>query len=173
MAGTAQVGTGHRAALQDVSVGVKTGTAQMLDTKRGGYSTEDFLSNCMAVFPVENPQVILYIAITKARGETYAGRIVAPVIQKAADIITDHIGLNRENSVRVTHSGVISIPQITAARVGSVLPDFEGLSKKELAYLIEIPNLNVVINGEGWVYAQNPPPGTPITEGMKIELYLE
>lgn len=173
MAGTAQVGTGHRAALQDVSVGVKTGTAQMLDSKRGGYSTEDFLSNCMAVFPVENPQVILYIAITKARGETYAGRIVAPVIQKAADIITDHIGLNRENSVRVTHSGVISIPQITAVKVGSILPDFEGLSKKELAHLIEIPNLNVVINGEGWVYAQNPPPGTPITEGMKIELYLE
>ena len=56
----------------------------MADTVNGGYSNTDFLSNCMAIFPIENPQIVLYIVIEKAKGETYAGRIVAPVIAKAA-----------------------------------------------------------------------------------------
>ena len=85
----AQSGTGTKASLGDISIGVKTGTAQMADAKNGGYSTTDFLSNCIAVFPVENPEIILYIVIEKAKGETYAGRIVAPVINKAANTIID------------------------------------------------------------------------------------
>ena len=49
----------------------------------------------MAIFPIENPEIILYIVIEKAKGETYAGRIVAPVIAKAADVIIDQLGMAR------------------------------------------------------------------------------
>ena len=66
----------------------------MLDEKSGGYSKNDFVSNCLAIFPVEDPQIILYIVITKAKGENYAGRIVAPVIGEAADTIIDQLGFH-------------------------------------------------------------------------------
>ena len=170
---TARKGTGTRALLGDVSIGVKTGTAQMLDEKTGGYSKEDFISNCVAVFPIDNPQIILYIVITKAKGETYAGRIVAPVIGEAADVIIDHLGIARANAASVAHSGKIEISATNSVKISSVVPDFIGMSKKELTPLLTRKDLSIKIEGSGWVVSQNPPAGTPITENMIIELNLQ
>ena len=173
MKSTAQVGTGHRAALGDISIGVKTGTAQMIDASTGGYSDTDFISNCIAVFPAEDPQVILYIVITKAKGETYAGRIVAPVVAEAADVIIDHMGLSRESAASLAHSGLISVPAGSLPEIVNFLPDFTGIPKRSLTALLTHDKLNIVIKGDGYVVAQNPPAGTPVTEGMTIEFYLE
>jgi cell division protein FtsI (penicillin-binding protein 3) len=170
---TATTGTGSRANLGDISLGVKTGTAQMADKSGGGYSTTDFLSNCIAIFPVEDPQIILYIVIEKAKGETYAGRIVAPVIAEAADAIIDHLGMSRGGAASVSHNGRIIIPAGKQLKIGSKLPDFTGMSKRDLLPLLERSDLNVKMNGNGWVTNQNPPPGTPVTENMIIELNLE
>lgn len=173
MATTAASGTGSKANLGDIQIGVKTGTAQMADKINGGYSDTDFLSNCIAIFPIEDPQIILYIVVEKAKGETYAGRIVAPVIGKAADVIIDHLGISRGNASSIEHNGIIQIPNNTSIKIGSSLPDFTGCSKKDLLQLVDIPGIKLNINGSGWVTSQSPEPGTPITQDMVIELYLE
>ncbi|MBP5157288.1 MAG: transpeptidase family protein [Treponema sp.] len=170
---TAQSGTGHRANLRDISIGVKTGTAQMADPVNGGYSETDFVSNCLAIFPVEMPEIILYIVIEKAKGETYAGRIVAPVIALAADEIIDHLGMNRQGAVGVEHSGTISIMENPPIVLEDSVPSFIGRPKRDLVPLLDNPKINYQINGEGWVVSQYPPEGTPVSEGMTIELYLE
>lgn len=170
---TATSGTGSRAHLNDISIGVKTGTAQMADKKNGGYSTTDFLSNCMAIFPIEDPQIILYIVVSKAKGETYAGRIVAPVIAQAADAIIDYLGMSRGGAESLEHSGKVKISSVKPVNLGQKLPDFSGMSKRELLPLIEKDNIQVKINGSGWVKSQSPEPGTPVTENMVIELNLE
>ena len=169
---TATSGTGSRARLNDISLGVKTGTAQMA-SKSGGYSTTDFLSNCMAIFPVEDPQIILYIVVEKAKGETYAGRIVAPVIAKAADEIIDYLGMSRGDAASLEHSGKISISAACPIILGKKLPDFTGLSKRDIMNLVNSNGIQVKINGSGWVKSQNPAPGTPVSENMIIELNLE
>ncbi len=170
---TAVAGTGSRANIGDVAIGVKTGTAQMLDSEKGGYSDTDFLSNCVAVFPVEDPEIILYIVITKAKGETYAGRIVAPVINQAANAIIDYLGLQRNNAVSLRHSGKIEIPTEKPLVIEKVVPDFTGYPKRMLTSLLDRKDLNIIIKGDGWVVSQNPPPGTPVREDMVIELTLE
>lgn len=170
---TAKSGTGTKALIGDVSIGVKTGTAQMTDRKTGAYSTTDFLSNCIAIFPTEDPQIVLYIVIEKAQGETYAGRIVAPVIADAADIIIDHLGLARANAASLAHSGHISITQTSAPAIMDNLPDFTGMPKRSLTSLLNRNDIVIQIYGDGYVKSQNPPPDTPITENMVIELYLE
>lgn len=169
---TATSGTGSRARLNDISLGVKTGTAQMA-SKSGGYSTTDFLSNCMAIFPVEDPQIILYIVVEKAKGETYAGRIVAPVIAKAADEIIDYLGMSRGDAASLEHSGKISISAARPIILGKKLSDFTGLSKRDIMNLVNSNGIQVKINGSGWVKSQNPAPGTPVSENMIIELNLE
>ena len=169
---TATTGTGSRARLGDISIGVKTGTAQMAD-KSGGYSSTDFLSNCIAVFPIEDPEIILYIVIEKAKGETYAGRIVAPVIAEAADAIINHLGMSRGGAESLLHSGRIVIPADKTLAVGSLLPDFTNMSKRDLLPLFDGGNFRVTIHGNGWVTSQTPPAGTPVTENMVIELNLE
>ena len=169
---TATSGTGSRARRNDIWLGVQAGTAQMA-SKSGGYSTTDFLSNCMAIFPVEDPQIILYIVVEKAKGETYAGRIVAPVIAKAADEIIDYLGMSRGDAASLEHSGKISISAARQIILGKKLPDFTGLSKRDIMNLVNSNGIQVKINGSGWVKSQNPAPGTPVTENMIIELNLE
>lgn len=170
---TATTGTGARANLRDVSIGVKTGTAQMADKVHGGYSTTDFLSNCISIFPIEEPQIVLYIVVTKAKGETYAGRIVAPVIAEVADVIIDHLGMSRDNAASLEHSGVINIRQAQGIQIDSYVPNFTGKSKKDLIPLMSRTDLHFIINGSGWVTSQNPQAGTPVSKDMVIELNLE
>lgn len=170
---TARSGTGTRANLGDISIGVKTGTAQMADKEHGGYSQTDFLSNCIAIFPIEDPQIVLYIVVEKAKGENYAGRIVAPVIAESADIIIDHLGMGRGGAASLEHNGVITIPQTKPIQINGLVPDFTGKSKKELFNLMQHSEIKLNINGNGWVTSQNPEAGTPITEDTVIELNLE
>lgn len=170
---TAQYGTGTRANVGGVSIGVKTGTAQMLDPETNAYSETDFVSNCIAVFPVEKPEIILYIVITKAQGETYAGRIVAPVISKAADAIIDHLGMARTNAASLIHPPSVSFYTGEASEIGDTVPDFTGTPKRMLTSLLERNDINLQITGDGYVVSQTPEPGTPVTENMTIELILE
>ena len=170
---TAKSGTGSRANIGDVAIGVKTGTAQMADKVHGGYSDTDFISSCISIFPVDNPQIILYIVVEKAKGETYGGRIVAPVIAEAADTIIDYMGMSRGGASSLEHNGIITIPNTKEIKIGAELPDFTGLSKKDLLPLMELSNVKLNVNGSGWVTSQNPEPGTPVTENMIIELNLE
>ena len=173
MESVAKNGTGHRASIGDVSIGVKTGTAQMADPVNGGYSKTDFISNCIAMFPIENPEIILYIVIEKAQGETYAGRIVAPVIAQAANVIIDHLGMSRGGASSLAHPGLVSIEAQAPVSIGETVPDFKGMSKRQLLPILDRKDIHVKINGDGWVTTQNPAAGTPVTENMNIELYLE
>ena len=169
----AEKGTGYRARRKDIDMGVKTGTAQILDPATGTYSTTDFISNCVSVFPVEDPDIILYSVLSKAKGETYAGRIVAPIIGEAADVIIDHLGLARGGAASISHTGKIIIPASKDFEITDSIPDFTGAAKRELAKLLLRNDLQVLIHGDGYVVSQSPSPGTPFTENMKIELFLE
>lgn len=170
---TATTGTGSRANIKDITIGVKTGTAQMADQKSGGYSDTDFLSNCMAIFPIDNPQVILYIVIHKAQGEYLAGRIVAPLIKDTADEIIDHLGLSRGDADTFIYNGTNEVENPQTIVIKDTVPDFSGFSKRELSPLLSRKDLKININGSGWVKNQSPAPGTPLTENTIIELNLE
>jgi cell division protein FtsI (penicillin-binding protein 3) len=170
---TAESGTGSRARLPDISIGVKTGTAQMRDIELGGYSETDFISNCVAVFPVESPKVVLYLVITKAQGETLAGRIAAPVVADAANVIIDHMGLSRTGAPSYPHPGTYTVERAPDIVIGEVMPDLRGTPKRALTHLLARADIAIRITGDGWVSAQTPPPGSPVTRNMKIELFLE
>ena len=170
---TATTGTGSRANIKDITIGVKTGTAQMADQKSGGYSDTDFLSNCMAIFPIDNPQVILYIVMQKPQGEYLAGRIVAPLIKDTADEIIDHLGLSRGGADTFIYNGTDEVENPKTIVIKDTVPDFSGFSKREISPLLSRKDLKININGSGWVKNQSPAPGTPLTENMIIELNLE
>ncbi len=55
-------GTGHAAALEGYSVAGKTGTAEKLD-EDGSYSDRDYIYSLVGFAPVENPRLVLYVAV--------------------------------------------------------------------------------------------------------------
>ncbi|HPS43259.1 MAG TPA: penicillin-binding protein [Treponemataceae bacterium] len=170
---TSESGTGTRASVGDVPMAVKTGTAQMLNAEKNGYSDTDYISSCIGIFPANDPSVILYIAIVKPVGESYGGRIAAPVISTAANAIIDYLGIGRAKATSVRHTGIIPVQGNKAAEIGNVMPDLTGVSKRMLTPLLSRDDITVIIDGDGYVVSQTPDPGTPIEKGMTVELRLE
>lgn len=170
---TSGAGTGWRAYIADISMAVKTGTAQLADSRTGSYSATDFIASSLALLPAESPSLALYMVIIKPRGEIWGGRIAAPVVKEAAEALINYLGIPRGRNPQVVHSGEISIPAIPYPVLNNTVPDFTGFSKRQLVPLVERDDLQFIISGEGWVKRQSPRPGTPLTSDTIIILELE
>ena len=197
---TLPAGTAHRAAIDGVRISAKTGTAQVA-SPTGAYSQSDFIASMIGIIPTEEPQLIVYVVVQNPRGQSFYGsQIAAPVFREVAMGLMDKLGILRAGNVSVPAPRGASVPapfpagtspqapQGSAARgsapqassatssagmdIGSAMPDLRGTSKKILLPLLLRKDLAVTINGSGYVVSQDPPPGTRIQDGMKIDLEL-
>ncbi len=167
-------GTGRRASVDGVTMAVKTGTSQTLDKETGRYSEKAFISSCLAVFPAEDPQIIVYNVIDNPKRVSYFGGVIAaPVVGDVSDKIVSYLGIPRSGDTIITHPGKIVITQPVMVKLEKTIPDFTGLSKRQLLPLLKDERVKVLITGEGWVKRQSPPPGTEVAEGMLIKIELE
>ncbi|MDR0602326.1 MAG: transpeptidase family protein [Treponema sp.] len=170
---TSGIGTGWRASVEDLSLAVKTGTAQIIDPQTGSYSETDFIASCIALLPAESPSLVLYLVIVKPKGEYLGGRIAAPPIRQAAEELVDYLGIPRGRNPQVFHPGRVDIPRETLPPVDGTAPDLRGLSKRALLPLLLRDDFSLEIRGDGWVRRQDPPPGTPLDPGAVIVVELE
>jgi cell division protein FtsI (penicillin-binding protein 3) len=167
------IGTGWRAAVEDMSLAVKTGTAQLINPVTRKYSDTDFIASCIALLPAESPSLILYLAIVKPKGEIFGGRIAAPAIRETAESLIDYLGIPRGRNEQINHSSLVDIPASRLPIIRDKLPDYSGFAKRLLLPLLLYDDISFEIRGDGWVRYQDPPPGTAVTEGMTVVLYLE
>ena len=58
-------------------------------------------------------------------------------------------------------------------RVGAPMPNLAGLAKRQLLPLLRSGQIEVRLEGEGYVVAQDPPAGTTLTAGTVVVLRLE
>ena len=167
-------GTGRRARIEDLRMSVKTGTAQMIDPETRRYSDTDFIASTIALFPGESPEYIVYAAIFKPKGGSiFGGRIAAPLVKDAANIIADLYGVARSDTQTLSHSGRVVVSGIESVRIGETMPDLRGVPKRALTALLERDDIVVEIVGDGWVREQSPAPGEGVPEGVTIILRLE
>ncbi len=167
-------GTARRAAIDGIRVSAKTGTAQVFDPVTGAYSDEDFTASCLAIFPTNSPELIVYVVIEHPKaGETYGGRIAAPVVSKLGETIVNYLDIPRTGETEFTHEGTVRIQGLPQIIIGEVMPDFSTYSKRQLLPLLDVDELNVIITGSGWVVRQEPAPGTKVKQGLDLLLELE
>jgi len=171
---TGEAGTARRAAIDGLRISAKTGTAQVTDPATGRYSETDFIASMLGIFPTEDPRVVVYVVIQNPRGESYFGStIAAPVFRDIALELVDALGIPRAGDARLPGARAASPPAPAAAAIGDTMPDLTGTPKRQLAPLLAREDLQVVLRGSGTVVRQDPPPGTPVTPGMRIVLELE
>ncbi|NQT87579.1 penicillin-binding protein 2 [bacterium] len=82
---TVEEGTGTRAKSKLYSIGGKTGTAQKtLKGKQKGFSHRDLICSFVALAPIENPRVVVIVAVDEpsntAAGRHYGGTVAAPAV---------------------------------------------------------------------------------------------
>jgi cell division protein FtsI (penicillin-binding protein 3) len=74
-------GTGTRAQVEGVAVGIKTGTAQLLNPETLSYEDGTLLASSLALVPVDQPRYIIYIGAGDPKGsDSWGANIAAPAI---------------------------------------------------------------------------------------------
>ena len=166
-------GTARRHNVGGMRMSMKTGTAQVWDDAVKKYSDEKFTASCIAIFPTEDPQYIIYNVVFHPKGTVTTGAgIAVPAVGKLANDIISYKGMQRKGDTVLGFDGSIDVPDKNYTVV-DVIPDFTGASKKHLLPLFKDDRFNLVIKGEGWVVRQSPEPGTVVEPGMTLEFELQ
>lgn len=166
-------GTSVLARVPGLRVSGKTGTAELLDERTGAYSDDAVMASFLAIAPTDDPQVVFYVAVYNPRGTSrLGGLIAAPLFAEAARFLVPYLSLPTADSPRVQYHGAAApqsppVPLDTAA-----IGDYRGLPKRSLLPLLNDSRLRVRLIGNGFVHAQSPPPGTPITDGLAVRISL-
>lgn len=169
-------GTGTRAALAGYRVAGKTGTAQKVDTVTGGYSPDKRVSSFVGFVPADNPALVLSVTVDEPKGKTYGGLVAAPVFSRIAGQTLSHMNiLPKGEVVAMTKEqlAVDPLPDLAAllpevkSSEGIRMPNFKGLSYRQVLQLMQEKKLNLKLSGSGHVVKQSPAPGKVIRYGKQ------
>lgn len=145
--------------VQGYDIGGKTGTAQKVDIETGSYSADKYIASMVAMTPVDDPQLTVYIAVDEpSTGVYYGGQVAAPLMKKLFSYIFAYIE-------SPTGKASYSISKDV------IIPEVRGKSIEEAKSILEENGLGCEINGDGnTIVSINPYPGTTVKAGSKITL---
>jgi cell division protein FtsI (penicillin-binding protein 3) len=94
-------GTGAKAAIPGFRVAGKTGTAQKIDPRTGGYSPTLFVGSFVGYVPAESPRLAMIVIIDEPQGEAWGGTVAAPVFRNVGEQVLNYLGVSREDTVKI------------------------------------------------------------------------
>ncbi len=185
---TEEGGTATNARVPGFRVAGKTGTAQKVDAVTGGYSADKRVASFVGFLPAESPRVVMTVTIDEPQKGVYGGLTAAPVFSRIAAQAMQYLKVAPNQELPVDES-LPSLEQIfveasspSLAKYASVavagnaggpqMPDFTGLSFRQVLQLMEEQNLNLDFRGRGRVVEQSPPPGAMIPYGAQVWVRL-
>jgi len=84
------------AQIADYTIAGKTGTAQLPDFNRGGYS-KDFIHTFVGFAPASDPRFVILIKIDKPQGVVLSGRTVVPAFRNLAEFLINYYSIPPDN----------------------------------------------------------------------------
>ncbi len=99
-------GTGAKAAVPGIRVAGKTGTAQKIDPRTGGYSSTMVVGSFVGFAPVDDPKVTIVVVVDEPQVDAWGGAVAAPAFRRIAEQVLPHLG--------VTATPVVKIAMATA-----------------------------------------------------------
>lgn len=148
--------------VQGYNVGGKTGTAQKVDYVNGGYSADKYIASMVALAPVDNPKITVFIAVDEpSTGVYYGGQVATPLMKELfAEIF------------RYMDSPLAQKRYLMAKDI--IIPEVRGKKVEEAKEILKANNLNFDLVGENeYVTSVEPSPGTTVKEGEKIKVYAD
>ncbi|WP_041484142.1 penicillin-binding protein [Desulfitobacterium metallireducens] len=175
-------GTGRLAQIPGIRVAGKTGTAQKVDPKTGGYSTTDFIASFAAFAPADNPKIAVLVTIDTPRGDSHQGGTLGgprakaiiegalqyygiPVAKETQSIVST---LPVQNFVRPMPQPFTPVRQPLAGE--TVIPDVTGLTLRQAGDVLAKAELHFSFSGTGLALSQNPAPGQVVNKGSTVEI---
>lgn len=145
--------------VQGYNVGGKTGTAQKVDPTIGTYSTDKYISSMIALAPVENPQITVFIAVDEpSNGAYYGGEVAAPLMKELFEEVFKYMDSPLAKERFSIYKNVI-------------IPDVRGKSIEEAKQILKENGLEAEVKGNGkTVVSMETYPGSTVKEGTTISI---
>ncbi|MBX3021146.1 MAG: cell division protein [Bdellovibrionales bacterium] len=187
-AATEEKASGWNARIPGYHVAGKTGTAQKVDTVKGGYIKNAYISSFAGFVPASNPRYVIYVAVDNPKKAYYGSQVAAPVFSKIAQYLVRRAGippvLISERNMINTPAGEEKRRSALQARAmedlkrsseedAKTFPNLMGLSLREaLAKIRERAN-HVQVRGSGVVVRTIPMAGSEMSGKRNVVLVLE
>lgn len=159
------LGTGRNAYRNGLRIGGKTGTSQIA-LPGGGYAQNEYVLSYLGAAPMNDPEVIVYIALDRPKDTVqYGGVVAAPLAGDIFDQIMPYLNKDGyyDTEIKKNYRYYIDDKYYTVL-------NYIGLMKEAIPSNI---NYRYLIIGEGKkVVAQSPSVGEVVKEGGIIIVYL-
>jgi cell division protein FtsI (penicillin-binding protein 3) len=177
-------GTGANARIVNLSVAGKTGTSQKFDFDLGCYSAKKVEASFIGFFPAEDPQMVILVVLNEPETRRWGGAAAAPVFKKVSEQILRCSNKSMElkkvaayennEEVRIVQASTTAEMIYHDTKVDeSVIPDFEGMSIREVLKISQNRGIDVKIAGSGWAVSQNPVSGVRIEENQPCYILFD
>ena len=169
-------GGGTKAMVEGYHFGGKTGTAQKLDTKHGGYLDGQYIASFIGFGPVEDPKFVVLVVIDDPqKGSYYGSQIVAPVFKDIVSQLVRYYQLSPyvKDSTPVAVKPSNTLPEPHLSGDGSVtLPNFTGFTYGEVRDWLHKAGLAFKPDGTGIAVSQDESGGTTVQPGTAITVHF-
>ncbi len=184
-------GTGTRAQLATFTVAGKSGTSRAY--LQGGYQRGAYFSSFVCFFPVEDPQLVVYVKLERPEGAYYGGATAAPVTRATLEAVLAgrRAPIDREalasltrrqprtsptSGAQLTSLSPSSTPPVrtprtlTSPETGAVVPDVSGWAPRPAVRRLHAHGFRVLLEVPGPVVGTDPAPGTPLLPGDTVRI---
>jgi len=177
-------GTGANARIVNLSVAGKTGTSQKFDFDIGRYSPEKVGASFVGFFPAEKPRMVILVMLDEPETHRWGGAAAAPVFKRVSEQILrcSNKSVELREVATEENNEEVDIIQVSAGMEPvyhdtrgdtSVIPDFTGMSMREVLKLAQSREIEVRIAGSGWAVSQKPAPGVRIEENQPCYILFD
>ncbi len=154
-------GGGRNAYIEGYRIGGKTGTAQK--AVDGTYLPNEYILSFLSAAPMEDPQIVLYVAVDAPQNDVqYGGTVVAPVVKAMYEDILPYLGIEKTDE---------QLPKklVWPETEAIVTEDFIGKKRSE----VQQEGVIFEFFGEGdMVIDQLPRGGVTLNESGRVWIYL-
>ncbi|NLW22099.1 MAG: PASTA domain-containing protein [Tissierellia bacterium] len=159
-------GTGTNAYVPGYRVAGKTGTAQKIID--GKYAPGKYIGSFVAVAPATDPKIAVLVIVDEPEGMYYGGSVAAPVAGKVIEETLSYLEVEpeftEEEKEQFEYTEVVpDVRNMTIGEAGEIL--------SQLGFRYTTESYNITENSV--VIDQFPLPGTEVTKGSIIDLYLQ
>ena len=187
MEDTVAKGTGKRAFVEGLSIGGKTGTAQLSGGK-SGYIKGEYLSSFIGFFPADKPKYVVMAMYMRPQVEVQAnkfgGVVSAPVvgnvirrIAKEEEELSENIekiNVSKEDTKDYSKSEVESIHLLDNSGDENIrMPNLIGMSPQEVLAIFKDTDFDIELVGTGLVQEQSPKADESLERVKKIKIILK
>ncbi len=158
-------GGGGTAGVEGYRVGAKTGTANKVNEAGTGYS-EDTYSSCIAMAPMDDPQLAVLVIADSPKGVRYGSTTAAPGVKQILSDTLRYLNISPdEESQEEADEERVQVPDVVGEKASEAIGILAGDS---LSYDMDE---EAAAANDFIVTKQYPAAGTEVKKGSKVYLY--